>query len=197
MIHHPLLTPIVPTVLERYESAGDLWDWKVSIEKAAEYVTQLVCWWKICCLEDAGDGFSGVDYWMNNVFLFHLAEDWPAEVALGFGNNFGHRLMDLLAMDRVNGDPDTEEYKKAEEIVWGILARSCMQKVTHGGALMHSLQLGTLWDLPENEGKDCAPGTFAELLRHGSVCLRQKRDSILPVEPVRPAVTWRKALLEV
>lgn len=148
----------------------------------------------MCHLEDAGDGFSCVDYWMNNVFLFNAMEDWPAESVLGFAGA-GQRTMDLLSVRR-DADPTTEEYRQAEELTFTILARGCMEKVTHGGGMMESPNLGTLWDRPENDGRDCAPGTFAELLRYGAVHFRQTRESIAAVPPNRPAVTFKKGVFD-
>lgn len=103
--------------------------------------------------------------------------------------------MDLLALRR-DGDPGAEQYKQAEELVWTLLARSCMQKVTHAAKLTVSPHLGTLWDMPKNEGKDSAPGTFGELLRYGSVHFRQKRETVPRVEAAKPEQTWKKGLFE-
>jgi hypothetical protein len=54
--------------------------------------------------------------------------------------------------------------------------------------------VGSLWD--ENEGTDCLPGTFGELLRYGGVRFRQTREEVVTTEPKRPKVTMRKGLLE-
>lgn len=48
-----------------------------------------------------------------------------------------------------------------------------MEKVTHAGGLLTTPALGVLWDLPENANKYGEPGTFAELLRCGSVHFEQ------------------------
>lgn len=73
------------------------------------------------------------------------------------------------------GDPDSEKYKKAVYLIWEMLANVSMWKLPHTHGLTNPVQLGTLVDLPENEGKDAAPGTFGELLRYGTVHLRQVR----------------------
>lgn len=156
--------------------------------------SQIACWWHLCGNEDTGDGFNASEYWQNNVYLFSTAEDWPAEVLLGFAGS-GQKIMDLLALRR-DGNKDSEEYKKAEELVWLLLTKSCMQKVTHGAGLTISPHLGTLWDMPEHEGKDSAPGTFGELLRYGSVHFKQKRESIARIPAPAPEVTWKKGLFE-
>ncbi|KAI0127020.1 capsule polysaccharide biosynthesis protein [Xylariales sp. AK1849] len=195
LIEHPLLATSARDLIADYKPvAENLWDWKVSIEKATEYVTQIATWYHLCRLEDAGDGFSPCDYWQNHVFLFSCTEDWPAEALLGFAGS-GQKIMDLLAL-RLDGDKGSEQYEQAEELVWMILAKSCMQKVTHAGTLTHSPHLGTLWDLPENETKDHSPGTFAELLRYGSVHFKQTRETIPRVPAQKPSVTWKKGLFE-
>jgi hypothetical protein len=103
--------------------------------------------------------------------------------------------MDLLALRR-DGDKGAAQYRQAEDLVWALLARSCMQKVTHAANLTVSPHLGTLWDMAENEGKDCAPGTFGELLRYGSVHFRQKRETVPRVEAPKPDNTWKKGLFD-
>jgi hypothetical protein len=71
-----------------------------------------------------------------------------------------------------------------------------MQKVVHGKGLTNDIMLGTLWDLPENETADSAPGTFAWLLRQGPLSLRQTRSSIKTMAAVPVPARWNKGLLE-
>lgn len=104
-------------------------------------------------------------------------------------------MMNLLALRR-DSDKNSEEYRKAEEFVWFLLTKTCMQKVSHAAMLTVSPHLGTLWDMPENEGKDRAPGTFGELLRYGSVHFRQKRESVPRIPAPKPEMTWKKGLFE-
>lgn len=69
-----------------------------------------------------------------------------------------------------------------------------MQKVVHGESLTRDVSLGTLLDQPEHEGKDCAPGTFGELLRYRAVHFEQTRSEITLVEanPVEPEAMIRR-----
>ncbi|KAI1865879.1 uncharacterized protein JN550_008137 [Neoarthrinium moseri] len=195
LIKHPILAPSVPDLMAEYGAVADnLWDWKVPNEKAAEYVTQIATWYHVCRLEDSGDGFSPTDHWQNHVFGFSTLEDWPVEGILGFAGS-GQKILDLLALRR-DGDPASEQHKQAERLVWTILVRSCKQKVTHGAGMTHTPLLGCLWDMPENEGKDTAPGTFGELLRYGSVYFRQRRESVPRVPAQKPPVTWKRGLFE-
>lgn len=71
-----------------------------------------------------------------------------------------------------------------------------MQKVGHGGNLTRTVSLGDLWDMPENESRDCAPGTFAELIRYGAVHFRQKRRGLATLKAKKPKTTMNKKLLE-
>lgn len=144
-------------------------------------------------LEDAGDGFSGVDYWTNNVLIWDvLPESWGGEETVGFKGS-GQKMYDLLSVRR-DADPNSEEYKEAYRLVWRLLTKSTMQKITHGKGLTDSVHLGVLWD--ENEGKDCEPGTFAELLRFGAVHFEQTRPEITYVKAPRPDPTFQKGVFE-
>ena len=71
-----------------------------------------------------------------------------------------------------------------------------MQKITHGKNLTKTPALGVIWDEKESEGKDVEPGTFADLLRYGSVHLEQIRESIHYVKGEKPELVISKGLLE-
>ncbi|KAI8268529.1 putative glycosyl transferase FCK3 [Colletotrichum sp. SAR11_239] len=188
MLSHPLLEFAKDETFEVVDNANLTWDWKVSPQTAMEYIWQVLAWVRLCLTNDAGDGFSGTDYWCDKVLVFDtVCEDWPGEMILGFAGS-GQKLLDILAMP-VDGERhylESEQYKLAEEVVWTILTSASLQKVTRAKGLTHSPHLGTLWDLPENIGKDQAAGTFADLLRYGSVHFRQTRETIATLEPPRP-----------
>jgi hypothetical protein len=169
------------------------WKWKVDSKTVFEYVGQVMCWRRLTYLEDVGDGFSGADYWEKNILTFEaIDENCGAETVVGFA---GKKLFDLLALP-LDTDPSSPEYAEASKLVWWLLTRSSMQKVVHGKGLTEDLMLGILWDLPENESADCAPGTFAWLLRQGSLHFRQTRQSIkvIPAEPAPER--WKKGVFE-
>jgi hypothetical protein len=139
------------------------------------------------------DTFSGCDYWMKHILCTAVTqENWGAEGVLGF-DDFGPRIYKLLQV-KVDGDREDKEWKEAYEVVWKVLRNSSVQKVTRAKNLTHSIHVGSLWD--ENEGTDCLPGTFGELLRYGGVRFRQTREEVVTTEPKRPKVTMRKGLLE-
>lgn len=144
-------------------------------------------------LEDAGNGFSGAEYQRDHILWYDaLAENWGAETVVGYT---GQALFDALAT-RTDADPESEEYKTAYKLVWRMLTKSSMQKITHGKNLTKTPALGLLWDLKENEVKDIEPGTFAELLRYGCTHFYQTRADIEAVQTEKPKVTIKKGLFE-
>ncbi|OJD10993.1 hypothetical protein AJ78_08147 [Emergomyces pasteurianus Ep9510] len=156
-----------------------------------EYITQVLCWLRLCKLEDAGDGFSCADYAVDHILWFDcLKEDWPMETVVGFR---GQSAFDALSTS-LDADPESEEYKTAYQAVWRTLTRSSMQKVSHSKKLSKTAGLGYLWD--ENDDADCKPGTFAELLRYGSVHFEQMREGIVIVQAKKPENTVKKGVLE-
>ncbi|KAJ0415801.1 hypothetical protein BJY00DRAFT_304630 [Aspergillus carlsbadensis] len=170
---------------------GYNWDWDVEPLRVLDYITQVIAWVRLTLLEDAGDGFSGVDYARNNILWTDvLSENWGFEKEIGF---VGQDLYDLLATRR-DTDPNSEEYKKAHKLVWHFLSQCSMHKITHSKNLLKKPALGVLWDA--NAGKDIEPGTFAELLRYGTVYFRQTREEIRFVEPEIPEQTMQKGVFE-
>ena len=181
--------------LDFAESAerGFKWEFGADPVLVFGYITQVLAWARLCMLEDSGDGFSSADYAVNNVLWFDsLVENWAAEPVVGFK---GQDLFDALAT-RLDTDPESEEYKLAYKVVWRLLTRSSMQKITHGKNITKDPALGVLWDLEENRNKDCEPGTFGELLRYCSTHFVQTRKGVAQIKVQKPAKTQKKGLLE-
>ena len=138
-------------------------------------VGQVLAWERLCMLEEPNGGFNGTEYWENKVLLFDaLSEDWGAEATIGFS---GRDFFNVLETRR-DADPESDEYQRAYKTIWRLLKQSSMQKITHGKNLTKSPALGILLNMEENEGKDIAAGTFAELLRYGSVHFEQEREEV-------------------
>ncbi|KAF9769928.1 putative glycosyl transferase fck3 [Fusarium sp. DS 682] len=178
----------------RYEDATDFhWDWSVSVTQFLEYITQVLCWQRLCMISDTGDGFNSCQFWQQKVLCIDVLDEfWGGEKTLGF-QDFGPRMYHLLTLRR-DADPNSAEYKDAYRLVWRLLTKSSLQKVTHAKNLTNTPHLGTLWD--EHEGQDCVPGSFGELLRYGAVHFRQKRPSIRYKDATEPRTTIGKGLLE-
>ncbi|KAJ7095912.1 hypothetical protein B0H15DRAFT_1019941 [Mycena belliarum] len=199
LVDHPLMAPLLlENNLDESRASNFKWDFKVDFKTIADYVTQVMAWIRLTKLEAVdGDDFSDSDYWQNHVRCFDvLQESWGAEATLGF-EGFSNRALELLSLSRDSGDSgDKDKQRQAEELVWRLLSKSSFQKITHGKGLTHSPALGVLWELEENEGKDCGAGTFAELMRYGSVHFRQKRASIVTMKTEKSVTTMKKGLLE-
>lgn len=175
------------------QDADFKWDFKVEPVVVMNYIAQVLAWIRLCMLEDAGDGFSGVDYWMKHVLLFDsLQESWGAEATVGFG---GPKLFNALAT-KLDAPEDSEEYKTGYNLVWRLLSASTLQKITHGKNLTATPSVGVLWEETGNENKDHEPGTFAELMRYGCTHFEQTRESVKYVQAKRPEMTLKKGLLE-
>jgi hypothetical protein len=168
------------------------------LEITFEYGLQCACWLRLCMLEDAGGGFSGVDYWLNNVLWIDSPAELQHSVRSPAGDiavPTGQLLFDLLSTRR-DGPADSEQYKEAEYLVWNQLTKTSMLKIGTAQGLADWVSAGTLWNLPENLGKDNEPGTFAELLRYGSVHFKQRREQVGTLVPMKPSVTLKTGLLE-
>lgn len=193
ILQNPLVAFALQNTLQESKAAEYHWDIKVEPQVIFEYIGQVLSWMRLCMLENAGDGFSGVDYWQKKVLVFDaLDEDWGAEATIGFG---GPGILDALSTS-LRAPKNSEEYKTAYKLVWRLLTKSSMQKITHGKNLTTTPSVGVLWEEEGNENKDHEPGTFAGLLRYGCVHFEQTRESIKYVEAKKPPFTMKKGLLE-
>ncbi|KXT00420.1 hypothetical protein AC579_7011 [Pseudocercospora musae] len=157
------------------------WDFKVDPVTVFEYISQVMAFLRLTMLNSPLPNSSPQEtcasYWQTHIFCFDsLQECWGAENTIGFnGRDFYNALS-----TRTDIASESEEYKKASNLVWRLLSKSSIQKITHGKHLTVSKHLGTLWD--ENEGKDVETGTFAEVLRYGCTHFEQTRTEIVRME---------------
>lgn len=182
------------------QAAKGAWEVHVPYKTVMEYITQLVCWQRVCMLEDVGDGFSGVDYWMEHVYLFDaVRETVGGDTMVGFDQQ---RMFHYLTMRRDDPTLDSvkrmaeHDYEPAKDLTWYLLTSASMLKISRGPGLTHHKGFGALLDEPENTDKHCDPSTFFGLLRFGSLHFKQKRDGLIAVKPCRPEVTPKKGLTE-
>jgi hypothetical protein len=183
IIESPLIGFVHNFKFEESEARGLKWDIAVDELTVLGYLGQVVAFIRCAWIIEPNGGFNGVEYYAKKILLYDsLDECWAAEPIVGFE---GIGLWNALSTSR-DADPESKEYKKAYECIWKMLTGSTMQKITHGKKLMKSPACGVYLDLPENKGKDIAPGSFAELLRYGSVHFEQTRDEIKYVKPIRP-----------
>jgi hypothetical protein len=155
------------------EAAGYHWKFTVDPTTVLGYIGQVLSWCRVSSLQEPNGGFDGVDYYTKHVLCFDaLSEIWAAEKTIGFDGNDLHEVFTT----RRDADPESKEYKKAYEATWRLLTESSLQKITHGKNLTTDIHCGVLLD--QQEGSDCAPGTFGELLRYGRVHFEQTRERI-------------------
>lgn len=201
LAQHPLLAPFIPYFAEKFEAhMGPGMGLKVPFDKIAEYGSQMVCWLRLCMLEDAGDGFSGADYWQKNVLWI----DCPKELLLPYYDpekalpelSRGQELFDTFATKIDAAPADSALYKKAEEDTWKLLTEASFWKIGTIKGMVDWVSIGTLWNRPENLGKDAESGTFGELLRLVPQHFKQVRKGLLTLEPTRAPVTFTKGVLE-
>lgn len=182
----------VPNAVQRYKFPFI----PEQMPEVMEYTSQNACATRLAVLEEPNGGFNGREFWKTKMLKFDaLDESFAPEGEIGW---HGKDLFNLLATKRTgpDADPSSPEHQLAEKVVWRVLADASMQKVTHGHGLMQGSTLGDLWDLPENEGKDIEPGTFAELLRYGSVHFQQTREEIAYMDPEKSEFVLEKGMLE-
>lgn len=191
IITDPLLQFATNLSFDDSRASNFHWDFTVDAVTVYEYVSQVMAWMRLTMLEEAGDGFSCTDYWQKHVIVFDvLQESWGAEATIGFKGTDLYRLL----CTKVDADPESEDHKQAEKLVWRLLSKSTLQKITHGKNLTDEKHLGVLWD--ENENKDIEPGTFAELLRYGSMHFEQTRPDIVRMKAEKPKQTMKKGVFE-
>jgi hypothetical protein len=195
VIQNPLISFMKDFKFAEAEARGFKWDFKVDEQTVLGYIGQCIAWIRLTWLVEPDGGFDGREYYKKKVLLFDVAvEDWAAEQTIGYK---GEDLFRVFTT-RLDADPQSEEYRKAEKVVWRLLTQSTMQKITHGKGLTRHVSCGTLLDQGDEESKDQGPGTFGELLRYGSVYFEQTRERIAYVDPilVEEDLIIRKRLLE-
>lgn len=88
------------------QATGDLafLDWKVGLRELMDYASQIAAWHRVASLEDVGDGFSGVDYWTNNMLLLDFFETCKPMRFLGHRGEGPARTSALMSMQRRGED---------------------------------------------------------------------------------------------
>lgn len=191
----PLFSHFQHVDFDSIAERGMTWDWKVEPMTTLQYGAQMMAWVRATWTKEPNGGFDGVEHFMKHVLLFDVkTETWAAETLVGWD---GQGLLDVLTT-RLDEDPESEKYKIAYEVTWRLLTKTISEKFTHAKNLTHTPATGALLDRPENADADRAPGTFAELLRYGSVHFEQTRETVDYIDPVPVDPKWiiHKGLLE-
>lgn len=193
ILNTPLLAYIKDMSPASAKANGYEWEFHGDPAAVFEYITQILCWARICMLVEPNGGFNGADYYANRILLFDARlEDWSAETLIGW---HGQDLFDVLATP-LSCDKDSEKYKKAYKTVWHILTKGSMQKVTHGAKVAKTDQLGTLLDRNDsNRHAGEGNGTFMDLLRYGGVHFEQVGREMEYRKAVKPEKLIEEPLL--
>ncbi|KAI0141618.1 capsular polysaccharide synthesis protein-domain-containing protein [Xylariaceae sp. FL1272] len=193
LYHHPLLTPIAPYFLTKFQGALKL-KFTAPPEKVIEYGAQMVCWERLVMIEKDKTGFSCADYAANNIAWFDFLREGVRPMVtdtMEFNPSMaGQGMVDLLATP-VDGDKDSQAYKDAEQMLWTQLTTASMLKIGTIKGMVGWVSASTLWNMPENLGKDATPGTFGELLRTVPAHFKQKRQGITLIPVAKSPVTFR------
>ncbi|KAK8133244.1 capsule polysaccharide biosynthesis protein [Apiospora kogelbergensis] len=192
---HPLLRHLKP-----YASPSDRLIMNENYEAIAkanaimDYGAQIHCVERLRDLVDKDDGWDGRAWVDGKCFLLPAMEEmWRYQRRTDF---LGYKQLELLTTPRASrpddeaaaadpSDPSSRRRCEAEQLVDDMLANTLMMKFCHGLKDAMASSLADIWDAPENDGTDCAPGTFAEYLRWGATHLRQTRK--LVPQPLTPA----------
>lgn len=178
------------------------WDFQDPVV-VTDYVGQIKALQRLCCLDkEDEEGVNCYKYWCTNVLVLNAqSENLAAEI---YANRTGphpwimERLATPISTPSHSSSPDAiQDWKDGYNLTWRLLTQSNMMKVTSATGLTKTPHLGVLWNMPENEGKDCKEGTFAELLRYGAEWFEQTREEVDVLEDLRPVGREEKGLLEV
>ncbi|KAK3346413.1 hypothetical protein B0T25DRAFT_551951 [Lasiosphaeria hispida] len=156
-----------------------------------DYLNQYLAFERVRLNREPGpDGFDGPSYFEKHFFLL------DASTEMFYGQDFdgGEAVVRWLSLPRETtvgqGKPESDhEQSRAREFVHNILAKSSVCKFSQGTARLGlTFLVATHWSKPESSDADCRPGTWGELLRHGSVNFRQMRIPGTCLTPLNIAV---------
>ncbi|KZV95343.1 hypothetical protein EXIGLDRAFT_707477 [Exidia glandulosa HHB12029] len=169
----PLFTHLTPFAFPSSTSSSV----KIPVEAFADYVAQFTAAGRLFALVDPSIGWDGPRFFQENLMLFNMDEmfiqnfitDWSGEVQFTHLSRPRNEPVD-------HADPDQ---LASQEFVETCPGNSLIIKLSQG-LIPEPIPLAKIWNRPENESADIAPGTWAEYLRWGSVHLDQGR----PLAPI-------------
>ncbi|KZV89355.1 hypothetical protein EXIGLDRAFT_751190 [Exidia glandulosa HHB12029] len=144
---HPLVAHLVPYELPE----GFPID--ISVEDMADYLGHFHAAGRLFALVDPSISWDGPEFFSKHLKLINADEIFRHNLLTAFD---GERQSTLLTLPRVEPvDCREPEQAVAEEFVETCLAQSLCIKLSQG-IYPRPVQLATLWDRPENEGRYCA-----------------------------------------
>ncbi|CAG9949911.1 unnamed protein product [Clonostachys rosea f. rosea IK726] len=164
----PLMKPLplmkAPVTLE-FEEDGKKYGHEEVSKLLTDYIIQCQTLTLVMGLVDEEDGWNGPEYTAKHLFAIEYMEG--SQLINVFTGWNGPKAWELMSLPLPKeGETETEEQKKAKEIVQGCLQRSWGFKLAHGLIVrVMGPTLGSLWRA--NPGSDNVPGTYAHWLRYG------------------------------
>ncbi|KAI0200936.1 capsular polysaccharide synthesis protein-domain-containing protein [Astrocystis sublimbata] len=172
---HPLLRhlPVLRPPFDDMNCPG----LNITMESFSDYLAAFMCFERVRKLIDPSDGFSGPEYYAQNMLLYDaLQETYFFQQQTNWS---GTHQFDLLAAKRTGEEVVRDEkWQEAESFVTNALANTSTMKLSHGPVGALDSFLADLWDSPEHQDKDSAENTFAAYLRYGSVHFDQVRELV-------------------
>ncbi|KAI0534914.1 hypothetical protein GGR58DRAFT_515741 [Xylaria digitata] len=136
-------------------------------KKLTDYIIQGYCLTLVMGLVDDEDGWDGPTYCAEHIYAIdYMVGSQLIQQYTNWNGTEAFRLMSL-SLPRAGGE-ESEDQKKAREIVEGCLSRSFGFKLAHGYILqVVGDTLGSLWR--KHDGSDNVPGTYAHWLREAMI----------------------------
>ncbi|KZV95316.1 hypothetical protein EXIGLDRAFT_834383 [Exidia glandulosa HHB12029] len=188
----PLFAHLTPFTLPGFTSSI-----RVPVEAIGDYLAQFTAAGRLFALVDRSVGWDGPRFFQKNLMLFDMDElfiqnvltDWSGELQFAHLSRPRHEPVNRADFDQL----------ASEEFVETSLERSIILKMSQG-LLPEPIPLAKIWNHPENENADVAPGTWAEYLRWGSVHLDQVRPLVPLSKAAKVALStrvWTAGVLDI
>lgn len=171
LVSHVPLLHVPGEVALPGESTGAM---TIDDESMTDYAIQIQCMGASQRWRDDEDGWNGPEYVRNHCWLYSMVDmAYAHEQITGWNSKRQHELFTTkLPGEALGGErEDTANQSLAREMIEACIGRSWCLKLAHGfsAKLFGAPTLGMLWR--DNEGSDCAPGTYGEWLRWAEVNL--------------------------
>jgi hypothetical protein len=149
-----------------FEEGGKKFEAEEVSKMLSDYITQGQVMTMVMGLIDKEDNWDGPKYVAEHIYAMdYMAGSQLINVFTAWNGPKAFELMSLSLPKA--GEQESEDQKRAREIVEGCLQKSFGFKLAHGLILrVMGDTLGSLWR--RHDGSDDVPGTYAHWLRHGT-----------------------------
>ncbi|PYH44624.1 glycosyltransferase [Aspergillus saccharolyticus JOP 1030-1] len=155
----------------KIEEDGHIINEEEASKLLTDYIIQGQVMSMVMGLVDEEDGWNGPEYIRDHLYGIEFMEG--SQLINEFTQWDGRQAFELMSLSVPKaGEAETDEQKRAREVVEGCLAKSFGFKLAHGLILrVYKETLGSLWR--KYDGSDNVVGTYAHMLRHGTVYWNQ------------------------